>query len=329
MTSRSMSILTMPPSDVENECWNECSETRRQVLCRLRAILQERLSRYKVPPPFWAFCQVADISKLERLITLTESTQDTEIVELILESIIKDCDAVIDRWLQKISCKKRDNKCILTGLAEPDAAHIYPHCLLKASTREPRAVGRFWDIMKVFWEKSRVQRWKAEIFGNEQNLQAPQDGCFNMLSLDKSAHALWGAGRFALRPMETSDRTLKVQFHWQKRSSNGVTELDLLTEPESSRGLYGDTTYSLPVLTGTFTNNGEPLYKAIASGDILTIATHDPEHLPLPSWSLLEMQWYLQRIAGMSGAAEVGDDLEYIDYDADSYGSLHCCYTPY
>jgi hypothetical protein len=173
--------------------------------------------------------------------------------------------------------------------------------------------------MNVFWEKSRVQRWKAEIFGNEQYLQNPRDGCFNMLSLDKCAHALWGAGQFALRPMETSDsRTLKVQFHWQKRSSDGVAELGLLTEPESSRGLYGDKDYSLPVLTGTYRDNGEPLYRAIASGDVFTITTHDPEHLPLPSWSLLEMQWYLQRIAGMSGAAEVGDHLDFNNHDTDS-----------
>ncbi|KAL4942512.1 hypothetical protein BDV06DRAFT_162382 [Aspergillus oleicola] len=172
MTLHSVPATSMSLSDIENECWNERSESRRQILCRLRAVLQERLSRDKVPSPFWAFCQVADISKLERLITLAESTQDAEVVELLLEPTIKDCDFMIDRWLQKISvskcsttsashsersntascnCKKRDNnKCILTGLADPDAARIYPHCLLKASTNEPRAVGRFWDILNVF-----------------------------------------------------------------------------------------------------------------------------------------------------------------------------------
>lgn len=197
----------------------------------------------------------------------------------------------------------------------PEAAHIYPLCLLRASTREPRAVGRFWDTLYTFWEESRVDKWKTEVFGTEHNQQTPRDGCFNMISLEKYAYALWGAGRFALRPMETSDSTFKVQFYWQRRSSNGVTELDLLTLPGLSHGLYGGKDYSLPMLTGTFRENGEPEYRAITSGNVFTITTPDPRNLPLPSWSLLELQWNLQRIAGMSGAGELGD---YDDHDPDS-----------
>ncbi|KAL4933680.1 uncharacterized protein BDV17DRAFT_65151 [Aspergillus undulatus] len=106
MTSHSVPAPSMSLSDIENECWNERSKTRRQVLWRLRAVLQERLNRDKVPSPFWASCQVADVSKLERLITLAESTQDAEVVELLLEPTIKDWDSMIDRWLQKISVSK-------------------------------------------------------------------------------------------------------------------------------------------------------------------------------------------------------------------------------
>lgn len=143
-----------------------------------------------------------------------------------------------------------------------------------------------------------------------------------MLSLNKHPHALWGAGRFALRPMEKPDpKTLKVQFYWQRKSSNGVTELDLLTEPESTRGLYGDREYSFSVPTGTFKSNGEPEYKAVVSGDAFILTTHDPEGLPLPSWSLLEMQWHLQRIAAMSGAAEVRD-YSNPDDDFDAEGTI-------
>lgn len=200
-------------------------------------------------------------------------------------------------------------------MAGPEAAHIYPLCLLRASTRKPRAVGRFWDILNTFWEKTRVDKWKTEVFGIEHNQQTPRDGCHNMISLERVAHALWSSGRFALRPMENSDSTLKIQFHWQKSSSNGVTELDLLTQPEPSRGLYGGKDYSLPMLTGTFGGNGEPEYRAITSGDVFTITTPDPRNLPLPSWSLLELQWNLQRIAGMSGA---GEPKEYNDHNPDS-----------
>ena len=42
----------------------------------------------------------------------------------------------------------------------------------------------------------------------------------------------------------------------------------------------------------------------IKSGDWFEMRTDDPEARPLPSWELLEMQWFLQRVVGMAGAAE-------------------------
>lgn len=87
----------MPLSDIGNECWNERSEIRTEVLGRLKAVLREKIGREQVPPAFWAFCQVADVSKLERMIAIAESTQDTEIAELLLEPTIKDCDSVVAR----------------------------------------------------------------------------------------------------------------------------------------------------------------------------------------------------------------------------------------
>jgi len=41
----------------------------------------------------------------------------------------------------------------------------------------------------------------------------------------------------------------------------------------------------------------------IRSGETFTFTTKDPEKLPLPSLELLKMQWVLQRLVGMSGAA--------------------------
>jgi hypothetical protein len=41
----------------------------------------------------------------------------------------------------------------------------------------------------------------------------------------------------------------------------------------------------------------------VRSGETFTFTTKDPENLPLPSMELLEMQWVLQRLVGMSGAA--------------------------
>ncbi|OKL58859.1 hypothetical protein UA08_05688 [Talaromyces atroroseus] len=325
----------MPPSDIGNGCFNERSDVRTEVLYRIEAGIKDKTGSDMVPPEFWAFCQVADVSKLNALIATVEPLEPA-VATGILEPNINRCHEVISRWLQNVdvkssapstnysqrsntaisNCKKRENyKCVLTGQSESDAAHIYPFCLIKASTREPTVVATFWNTMKLFWEDDRVKQWPKDIFGNELDLRNPQDTCLNMLSLSQYPHTLWGSGRFALRPIEKpNSTTLKVQFYWQKNSSDGVTEIRLLTAPESTRGLYGEPDH-LPTLTGTYKDNGEPEYKAIASGDIFTLTTPDPDQLPLPSWPLLEMQWHLQRIAAMSGAAEAQ---YYLDSDDDS-----------
>jgi hypothetical protein len=41
----------------------------------------------------------------------------------------------------------------------------------------------------------------------------------------------------------------------------------------------------------------------IRSGQVFSFKTTEPEGQPLPSWELLEMQWYLHRLVAMSGAA--------------------------
>ena len=46
----------------------------------------------------------------------------------------------------------------------------------------------------------------------------------------------------------------------------------------------------------------------LCSGDLFYFETSDPEELPLPRFALLQMQWHLQRIAALSGAAEVSDE---------------------
>lgn len=207
--------------------------------------------------------------------------------------------------------------CVLTGREDPEAAHIYPHSLIRSSTREPRAVARFWSLLNVFWEPERVESWKREIFGNSMNFDKPTHGCFNLISLQKDAHALWGAGRFALRPIEysTDHKTLKIEFHWVRKPSHRLEEIDLLKIPETSRGVweYRDGHGGLGFPTGTYMEDGRPVWDVVRSGDVFTMTTSDSDKLPLPSLPLLELQWNLQRIAGMSGAAEPQEEFSYDD----------------
>jgi hypothetical protein len=43
----------------------------------------------------------------------------------------------------------------------------------------------------------------------------------------------------------------------------------------------------------------------IKSGDYSKIQTDDPDKKPLPSFELIELQWFLQHIQGMAGAADI------------------------
>lgn len=57
----------------------------------------------KVPPAFWAFCQVADIVKLEEMVHDLESTNNTRLAQRGLEPTIMDCSTAINRCKSFIS----------------------------------------------------------------------------------------------------------------------------------------------------------------------------------------------------------------------------------
>jgi hypothetical protein len=204
----------------------------------------------------------------------------------------------------------------LTGRGSPQVAHIFPYTMLN-EPRNPspsKPTPDFWRLLGVFWNADRIARWKSEIFPDPQNPKTDVEGCFNLICLNSDAYIKWSMGLFALKPLELSDdrKKLTVQFFWQPQYSHQLgDQIDLLKEPTSSKGLSeveklellpikrereGKTYHlaSFPV--------GEPP-RRIHSGDTFSLTTDDPENKPLPSWQILEMQWVLQRLAAMSGAA--------------------------
>ncbi|KAF9886522.1 hypothetical protein FE257_011429 [Aspergillus nanangensis] len=50
--------------------------------------------------------------------------------------------------------------------------------------------------------------------------------------------------------------------------------------------------------------NDNPIY----SGHVIEMTTQDPESFPLPSFDLLHMQWVMNRVAAISGAADISDE---------------------
>jgi len=160
----------------------------------------------------------------------------------------------------------------------------------------------FWEHLYLFWDEDRVNKWKEMISPDSQNPNTGVDRCLNLISLDGTAHVLWTRGLFALKPLELSSdhKQLTVQFFWQVPGKYDIeSQIDLLTEPISSKGLDH-------LENGCYLvrrDRDSTLFHCISSGELFTLTTKDPEKLPLPSMDLLEMQWFLQRLVGMSGAA--------------------------
>jgi hypothetical protein len=190
--------------------------------------------------------------------------------------------------------------CVLTGIRIIEVAHIYPHHSIKQKEEDkgsPRHA--FWDMLGAFWPVEKVATWEAKLFPQGIG-EKGQEEVYNLISLAPTVHAIWGKGLFALKPISESNdkKTLIVQFLWQEKQIGHFPKISPTTPPTSTEGLEQTAGIWL------FDKNG----KKIRSGDYFELCTDDPIRKPLPSFELLELQWFLQRLQGMAGAVDVDWD---------------------
>ncbi|KIX05490.1 uncharacterized protein Z518_06362 [Rhinocladiella mackenziei CBS 650.93] len=305
------------PSDFNDEDYNIRSPERTELLTKIKEVLDGA----PVSSTFWACCQLADMNRLR---AISESDQELIILSehsmyfVPLQSSERPKDpkrrklnsgtkSSVSRSVKEVNnCKERDDhRCVLTRRPDPQAAHIFPYCMLNPRPTADRnktsnGIPDFWQSLRLFWNRDRIDKWKRTIFQDPQNPYTGVDRCFNLISLSADAHNMWNKGMFALKPLQlSSDRkTLTVQLFWQVPTKYEIDSwIDLLTEPKSSKDLHFVEGYFLPRIDDGSTHHD------IRSGEVFTFTTKDPENLPLPSVELLEMQWFLQRLVGMSGAA--------------------------
>jgi hypothetical protein len=165
----------------------------------------------------------------------------------------------------------------------------------------------------MFWSEEKITTWTAKLFPNGISNQG-QEEVYNLISLRPDVHRIWGQGLFALKPVFESDdkKTLIVQFFWQTKQKDSFPYISLTIQPHSTKGLnqlIGPHGHPIRLL-----NKDE---QRIQSGDLFELNTDDPITKPLPSFELLELQWFLQRVQGMAGAAEI-DLMMYWKKDWDS-----------
>ncbi|RDH26261.1 hypothetical protein BDQ94DRAFT_32908 [Aspergillus welwitschiae] len=196
-----------------------------------------------------------------------------------------------DEAARKI-CKQRDVSCVITQTPGDycDVAHVYPFSLRDITVESTKF---FWSNMKRFWSDERVKKWKDAVFSGEMGTEEPE----NMMLLNPLAHRLHTKGLFALEPVSMSDDqtrlTLRIWWLKQQQPNKAIT--------------LGN----IPDLPGDYNPEGAGicLYNSIRqqclrSGEHIHLITPDPILLPLPDTTIMEMQWILQRVTALSGAAE-------------------------
>ncbi|PGH27750.1 hypothetical protein AJ80_00538 [Polytolypa hystricis UAMH7299] len=209
----------------------------------------------------------------------------------------------------KDRCRKRDNnRCIITKAdVLVDVANVFPFSMRGLQTPVDGIIGAPWDVLRQFWTDARVSSWYTSI-----TTAAGTETVEKLLSLAPHVHAYHGRAYFALQPRILSEdkKQLTVGFYWLPHMSKLPKKVSLLTTPEipNSLDMHGD-----PVRSVKLWNIQSE--QKICSGDELLFETADPKRLPLPSWELLDMQWVLQRLLALAGAADAEDDFESDDDD--------------
>ncbi|RDW84063.1 HNH endonuclease signature motif containing protein [Aspergillus mulundensis] len=275
----------------------------------------------------WALLWLADVEQLERFVndpvyyfsrvlvparkitTILKWASRLEPLEAIAPAVIERLENldIEDKDMEDVEpkkesvtdlCIKRDPYCAITNAGEPlEVARICPSSLMLWSQSERHLEdNNFWGMLECFWNKKRVESWREAVAGPEGT-----EVLKNMLCLSCDAERLWRMGRFALQPLDLSQdgKILRMRFFWLPRAQYSIS-IPMTTLPSVSSTLdhVGNSTFLYNCLTD----------RAVRSGDEITMSTADPVALPLPSLQLLEMQWMLTRVLGLSGLADAEAD---------------------
>lgn len=299
---------------------------------------------------FWSFLQVCKLESIQYLI------KGAEVVPDLITSWSESCSVIAKRWAQKYHlprsqegspvdsprpqkrrrtavdmssspvqapsptardpryiniAKERDgNACVFTRNPNIEGAHIFPHSMISARSDWAKMCPDIWKILGIFWGHEQMEAWKKDIFRDPANPTRSTDGSFNIISMSPTMHGDWARGVFALRPIKADDNEIIIELNYIPQPNHSFFDRVPLTKaPGTSRREF-------PVYATTVRPEN-PQLRVIGHGDVFTIKTNNPATHPLPSFDLLQMQWHLTAIVGLSAAAEaVGID-DFSDDDDD------------
>ncbi|OJD18415.1 hypothetical protein AJ78_01534 [Emergomyces pasteurianus Ep9510] len=188
-------------------------------------------------------------------------------------------------------CKNRDEyKCVVTKFEGPtDACHIVPFSLNQQSLR-----ASFFELLRILWPQ-RFEKWQSVVKSGTEFIE-------NMLTLTPTLHRCHSVGLFGLQPVEASSdgKSIKLKFFWLAQRdtfSNIMTDITAIPPFPDNVQLKGIQVCNV--------QDGH----LIKSGEIIELKTADPANKPLPDWDLLELQWVMQRLTALRGAADIPDSV--------------------
>ncbi|KAL2886981.1 hypothetical protein HOO65_050102 [Ceratocystis lukuohia] len=184
--------------------------------------------------------------------------------------------------------RQRDGEtCVVSGLQEPvEVCHIVP------SSINGQKLATFKEFVRGFCPDllPRVQ----QLFPGTDT-----DIAENLMCLTPTLHAFWGAGLFALEPVSSSSDFVTVRFWWMDDLFRQIS-VRLPRPGPAYRQFY-------------YSHNG----LEILTGDILKFRSHG--RIPAPDFTLLKVQYLMQIMGVLCGAAEPDEDeLEEEDGDVDA-----------
>ncbi|KAL2886977.1 hypothetical protein HOO65_050098 [Ceratocystis lukuohia] len=184
--------------------------------------------------------------------------------------------------------RQRDGEtCLVSGLQEPvQVCHIVP------SSINGQKLATFKEFVRGFCPDllPRVQ----QLFPGTDT-----DIAENLMCLTPTLHAFWGAGLFALEPVSSSSDFATVRFWWMHDLLRQIS-VNLPRPSPTHRRFY-------------YSHNG----LQILTGDILKFRSRG--RIPAPDFTLLKVQYLMQIMGVLCGAAEPDEDeLEEEDGDVDA-----------
>lgn len=301
-----------------------------------------------VPAPFWACLQVCDLGQLKVIV------DNARQVPWFVSSFAKHCSHQIpELWLQAPqqtdedsastdtddilfeqccqeslsteSFRRDGGSCVFKRCEPMVIAHIYPNF----NEKGPHAV-TFWDLMSILWSPEKLKLWKELIFCEPKTPTRVTHACYNSICISPEIYRMWRMGAFAIQPLEYNSKMteLEVEWHWLPNQEHSIYDSVPLNKcPLSSSGLNSIKSKSNNLILLLVEFSSEDM-RRVKTGDRFVLKTKDPEHLPLPSKDLLELQFHLQRIVSMAGAAGV-DRLSdsYHDDDTPTMSNLQASYV--